>query len=125
MLIILLKYDWLILWFNYFSGLSRALSVELASDNIRVNCVAPGIIKTKFSAAISGEESAAMVPLGRCVNLISVWFIFYSSNLFHFIPHRLGEPEDVSGVVAFLASDDSAYITGETLVPSGGMFSRL
>lgn len=38
---------------------------------------------------------------------------------------RFGEVEDVSGLVAFLASDDAAYITGETIVPSGGMLSRL
>jgi dehydrogenase/reductase SDR family protein 4 len=88
-------------------GLIKAMSTGLADKNIRVNGIAPGIIKTKFSTVLwnSPEKEAAMasnVPLGR-----------------------IGVPEDCSGAVAFLVSDDASYITGETIVMAGGMTSRL
>lgn len=88
-------------------GLTKAISQDLATENIRVNCVAPGIIRTKFSKAMYETETAKEIAVST-------------------IPmHRLGEVEDISGIVAFLASDDAAYITGETIVASGGMPSRL
>ncbi|XP_050711780.1 dehydrogenase/reductase SDR family member 4-like isoform X1 [Eriocheir sinensis] len=88
-------------------GLSKAVAQQLAPDNIRVNCVAPGIVKTKFSSAIVNnpmalEKTVEMVPLGR-----------------------IAEPKEMAGVVAFLCSDDASYITGESFVAAGGMFSRL
>lgn len=88
-------------------GLTKALAPELAGMNIRVNGLAPGIIKTKFSKALWEDEtmaslSAQQIPLGR-----------------------LGTSEDCAGVVSFMVSDDAAYMTGENVVVSGGMTSRL
>ncbi len=79
--------------------LTRQLAVELA-PHVRVNAVAPGVIRTKLSEALWREQEqavAAATPLAR-----------------------LGEPEDVGQAVAFLASDESSWITGETLVIDGG-----
>lgn len=77
----------------FFKGLSRTLAVELAKDKIRVNCVAPGVIKTKFSEAIAESE------------LVNV-----------FTPlSRPGEVDEVAATVSFLVSDDASYITGECI----------
>jgi len=88
-------------------GLVRGLTPQLAGKNIRVNAIAPGIIKTKFSEALwqdsEGEKLAASgIPL-----------------------QRLGEPHECAGAVAFLVSNDASYITGETIVMAGGSLSRL
>ena len=80
-------------------SLTTQLAFELAPD-IRVNAVAPAVIKTRFAEALyDGREAevAAIYPLAR-----------------------LGVPEDVSGVVAFLLSADAAWITGQTIVIDGG-----
>lgn len=88
-------------------GLTKAASLDLAQEGIRVNCVAPGVIQTKFSEALHQSEDAREAALSQ-------------------IPmRRLGEPHEMGGLVAFLASDDASYITGETIVASGGMASRL
>ncbi len=88
-------------------GLTNALSMECARNNIRVNCVAPGIIKTNFSTALWSNESIRNQALQQ-------------------IPlKRIGEPDDIAGIVTFLASDEAAYITGETILATGGMPSRL
>ena len=79
--------------------LTEELAVELA-PTVRVNAVAPAVIKTKFATALyegREEKVAAQYPL-----------------------KRLGVPEDVSGAVAFLCSPDAAWITGQTLVIDGG-----
>jgi dehydrogenase/reductase SDR family protein 4 len=88
-------------------GLTKALAEELGPEGIRVNCVAPGIVPTKFAAALVASpeleaENKARTFLGR-----------------------LGRPEDMAATVAFLVSDDASYITGETIVVAGGMQSRL
>jgi NAD(P)-dependent dehydrogenase (short-subunit alcohol dehydrogenase family) len=90
-------------------GMSKAamvnLTMQLAHEfapRARVNAVAPAVVKTKFAVALyegREEETAAGYPLGR-----------------------LGVPEDVAGAVAFLASEQSAWITGQTLVLDGGGF---
>jgi len=85
---------------------SKGLAKELAPHGIRVNVVSPGFIgNTRFHATVSTEESRraaiAAVPLGR-----------------------QGEPEDVAGAALFLASDLSAYITGETIEINGGTLMR-
>jgi NAD(P)-dependent dehydrogenase (short-subunit alcohol dehydrogenase family) len=80
-------------------SLTTQLAFELAPD-IRVNAVAPAVIKTRFAEALYDgreAEAAAIYPLAR-----------------------LGVPEDVSGVVAFLLSADAAWITGQTIVIDGG-----
>jgi len=88
-------------------GLTKALATEVASDNIRVNCIAPGIIKTKFAEALTDNETIAekaleTLPMGR-----------------------FGAPEEMGGVVSFLVSDEASYLTGETIVLAGGMNARL
>lgn len=88
-------------------GVVRGLADELGPRGVRVVGLAPGIVKTKFAAALvegDGAEArqAAATALGR-----------------------LGTPGDMGGAAAFLLSPDAAYVTGETLVASGGMPSRL
>jgi 3-oxoacyl-[acyl-carrier protein] reductase len=84
-------------------GFTKALALEVASRNITVNAVAPGMIDTDMTRAIAGAAHTAWaerIPLGR-----------------------LGTPEDVAGAVAFLASDEAAYITGQVLAVNGGMYT--
>ena len=84
------------------AGLTRSLARELGSRNITVNCVAPGFIATDMTRALSEEQRQAMlaaIPLGRA-----------------------GTPEDVAGVVGFLASPAASYVTGTTVHVNGGMF---
>lgn len=83
-------------------GFSKALAKEVASRGITVNVVAPGFIATDMTEVLTEEQKAgilANVPAGR-----------------------LGEPQDIAKAVAFLASDDAAYITGTTLHVNGGMY---
>uniref|UniRef100_A0A8C4SNK6 Dehydrogenase/reductase (SDR family) member 4 n=1 Tax=Erpetoichthys calabaricus TaxID=27687 RepID=A0A8C4SNK6_ERPCA len=88
-------------------GLTKALAPELAPLNIRVNCVAPGLIKTNFSAALWKDENVKEEFLKN----VSM--------------KRIAEPKEISGVISFLCSDDASYITGETIVTAGGMNARL
>ena len=83
-------------------GFSKSLAREVGSRNITVNVVAPGFIATDMTAQLAAEQQqqlAAQVALGR-----------------------LGAPEDIAHAVAFLASPDASYITGETLHVNGGMY---
>ena len=82
-------------------ALTKTTAKEMGSRNIRVNAVAPGFIHTAMTDKLSEPVKDAMlkmVPLGR-----------------------LGEPEDVAKAVAFLASDNAAYVNGQTLAVCGGM----
>lgn len=82
-------------------GLTKSLAKEIASRNITVNAVAPGFIETDMTASLSEDvmkQAIAAIPLGR-----------------------QGKPEDVAKAVAFLASDDAVYITGQVIVVDGGM----
>jgi len=91
-----------------FYGASKALLIHLTEElavelgpNIRVNAVAPAVVKTKFASALyegKEEQVAAPYPL-----------------------KRLGVPEDIGSVVAFLLSDDAAWMTGQTLTVDGGV----
>ena len=84
------------------AALTEALAVELAPLNIRVNCIAPGLIDTPMINTVKSDPKTMEGMLGR-------------------IPlHRTGRPEEVSELVAFLASDDSSYITGSVVVIDGG-----
>jgi 3-oxoacyl-[acyl-carrier protein] reductase len=83
------------------NAFTRALAVELASRNVTVNAVAPGFIETDMSEAVRNKAG----------DLIK-----------KFIPmRRLGQPDDVARVVVFLASADSAYLTGQVLTVDGGL----
>lgn len=88
-------------------GLTRALAPELAQSNIRVNCVAPGIIKTRFSTALWQNEGI----MDEFKKQLSI--------------KRIGEPEEIGRVIAFLCSEEASYITGETIPVTGGMACRL
>lgn len=83
-------------------GFSRALAREIGSRSITVNSIAPGFIDTDMTKDLPEEQRQALasqIPL-----------------------QRLGQPEEIAGVVAFLASDAAAYITGDTLHVNGGMY---
>ena len=77
---------------------TKALSKEVGIKNITVNAIAPGFIKTDMTSALNEEELKKGISLGR-----------------------FGEPEEVAELVAFLASDGAAYITGETIAITGGL----
>ncbi|GBN26402.1 Dehydrogenase/reductase SDR family member 4 [Araneus ventricosus] len=88
-------------------GLTKAVAAQCSSMNIRVNCLCPGIIDTKFSSAItSSDESLEMVK--QTVPM-----------------RRVGNPDECAGIVSFLCSDDASYVTGESFVVAGGLYSRL
>jgi 3-oxoacyl-[acyl-carrier protein] reductase len=82
-------------------GLTKSVAKELASRNILANVVAPGFIDTDMTAAMTPE---ARETLSKQIPL-----------------ERLGKPEDLAGIVAFLASEHAAYITGQVFVVDGGM----
>jgi 3-oxoacyl-[acyl-carrier protein] reductase len=83
-------------------GLTKSVARELASRNIRVNAVAPGFIDTDMTAAL---PEAARQKLLEAIPLA-----------------RLGAGDDVANAVAFLASEEAAYVTGEVLRVNGGMY---
>ena len=83
-------------------ALSKSLAIEYAKKNITINCVSPGFIQTNMTDKISEQ---------------------FRSELMSRIPmNRLGTGEDVSDTIAFLSSDSSSYITGETIHVNGGMY---
>jgi 3-oxoacyl-[acyl-carrier protein] reductase len=86
-------------------GLVQGLAVELARDGIRVNGVAPGYIRT--AQALSEEHSLGPEGLEKAAEFIPMG--------------RVGEPEDVADVIAFLASEGARYISGQVLVVDGGL----
>ncbi len=84
------------------AGMTRALSRELGSRHITVNCVAPGFIETDMTARLTDEQQKALlsqIPLGH-----------------------LGKPSDIAHAVAYLASPQAAYVTGQELHVNGGMY---
>lgn len=83
------------------TGMSKALAAEVAARDITVNCVAPGFIDTAMTQGLDDDRTARLterIPAGR-----------------------LGTPDDVAACVVFLASEEAAYITGQTLSVNGGM----
>ncbi len=83
------------------NGLTRSLAKELAPRNVRVNAIAPGMIETDMSQVvrgIAGDQIKKMIPM-----------------------KRIGQPEEIASAVAFLASDDAAYLTGQVLRVDGGL----
>jgi NAD(P)-dependent dehydrogenase (short-subunit alcohol dehydrogenase family) len=84
-------------------ALARNLACEYGVHNIRVNCIAPGLIKTDFAKALWEDEKAvkarnAVTPL-----------------------RRIGEPDEIGGIAAFLASKAASFITGQSIVADGGV----
>ena len=84
------------------AGMTRALARELGSRGITVNCIAPGFIETDMTAGLPEEQQKALlgqIPLGH-----------------------LGMPQDIAHAVAFIASPDAGYITGQEIHVNGGMY---
>ena len=82
-------------------GVTKSAAKELASRGITVNAVAPGFVETEMTAVLSDkvrEEAVRQIPLGR-----------------------FGKPEDIAKTVAFLASEEAGYITGQVIQVDGGM----
>ncbi|KAL9975289.1 hypothetical protein ACROYT_G012439 [Oculina patagonica] len=105
-------------------GLTKVLSNECAHMGVRVNCVAPGLIKTRFSQAIWKNEALQEQLLTR-IPMRRQEPTYKHYNNYSVQPSKLGESEDIGGAVSFLSSDEASYITGETLVIAGGVQSRL
>ena len=83
------------------TGMTKAIAAEVASRGITVNCVAPGYIVTPMTDSLDNSQKESlltMIPIGR-----------------------LGKPKDVAACVSFLARDEAAYVTGQTLHVNGGM----
>jgi len=88
-------------------GLTKVLAQEVGSSGIRVNCIAPGVIDTKFSSMLVENESIR-------------------DKILEGVPlQRIGKPDEISGLASFLCSDDASYISGENIVAAGGSLSRL
>ena len=82
-------------------GMSKSLAAEVASRGITVNCIAPGFVVTAMTDALKDEQRAALaarIPAGR-----------------------LGTPEDIAAAAVYLASEEAAWVTGQTLHVNGGM----
>ena len=79
-------------------GATKALAVELASREITVNCVAPGLIATDMINDVPMEEALKMIPA-----------------------KRVGKPEEVAAVVSFLMGEDAAYVTRQVISVNGGL----
>lgn len=80
---------------------TKALAKELGPSNIRVNCVAPGAIDTEMNSRLTREDLAALAdetPLGR-----------------------IGTPQEAAAAIAFLASDEASFLTGQVVSPNGGL----
>jgi NAD(P)-dependent dehydrogenase (short-subunit alcohol dehydrogenase family) len=85
--------------------LARNLALEFGADNVRVNTIAPGLVKTDFARALWEDPERA----ARFIKSVPL--------------KRLGEPDDIAGVAVLLASEAGRYVTGQTLVVDGGLLA--
>lgn len=84
------------------TGMAKALAQEVASRGVTVNCIAPGFIETPMTGVLTDEQKARILPA---------------------IPTgRMGTPEEIAAAALFLASNEAAYVTGQTLHVNGGMY---
>ena len=82
------------------NSFTKALAKEVAPSNVRVNCIAPGVIDTKMNSFLEGDEKKSLeeeIPLGR-----------------------FGLPSEIGKIAVFLSSEDSSYITGQIIRADGG-----
>ncbi|WP_249593853.1 SDR family NAD(P)-dependent oxidoreductase [Peribacillus frigoritolerans] len=87
--------------------MTKDLAVEVAADQIRVNSIHPGIIQTAMGEDVATSVKASSEQLAKSIPL-----------------RRLGKPEDIANLVAFLASDESSFITGTEMIIDGGMTAK-
>ncbi|MCC7274179.1 MAG: SDR family oxidoreductase [Alphaproteobacteria bacterium] len=83
--------------------LARSLAVEWGRHNVRINCIAPGLVRTDFARALWENEKVLSATLRQCPL------------------GRIGEPDDIAGAVVFLASDAAKFMTGQVMVIDGGV----
>jgi NAD(P)-dependent dehydrogenase (short-subunit alcohol dehydrogenase family) len=83
-------------------SMTKTLAVELGGAGIRVNGIAPGLIETRFSQALTDNDAIKAHVLDRCAI------------------KRVGQPEEIAGAAVFLASDEASYLTGVTLPVDAG-----
>jgi 3-oxoacyl-[acyl-carrier protein] reductase len=88
-------------------GIARTLAIELGPFNINVNAVAPGFIETRMTQAVAERTGIDYADLKKAAA--------------ERIPlRRIGQPEDIAGVISFLCSDDAGFVTGQTIYATGG-----
>jgi len=87
-------------------SLTQTLAAELAASDIRVNCIAPGLIETRFSKAITSNDDFVSMYTERAAL------------------GRVGSPEDIAGAAVWLASEASSFMTGQTLTVDGGYLMK-
>jgi NAD(P)-dependent dehydrogenase (short-subunit alcohol dehydrogenase family) len=83
-------------------SMTKTLGMELGAAGIRVNAIAPGVVKTRLAAALTEDPKISAVITGRTAL------------------GRVAEPHEISGIAVFLASDEASYVTGQTFFIDGG-----